>query len=277
MAQQLQTQRPSSVPTVRQLLEDNREAMNQSLPKHIQVDRLIRIVLTQLTKNPRLQDCTQGSLIGGILQSALLGLEPDGVDGALIPYNNHGMMEAQFQPMYQGLIKLAHMSEQIKILYGEVVHENDKFEIKKGLHPDLIHVPAMEDRGKIIGAYAVYNLVNGGADFEYMTLSEIEKVRAVSKARKDSPWIHWWGEMAKKTVIKRLAKRIPRSRELKDAVDFDNQVMTDKAVKVNHLFDQVGFEKPKDLAPEIAEPESIQNGDDFMAGLDNAGKQNGAR
>jgi recombination protein RecT len=44
-----------------------------------------------------------------------------------------------------------------------------------------------------------------------MTVDEIEQVRAVSRAGASGPWGQWWGEMAKKTVLRRLSKRLPMS------------------------------------------------------------------
>jgi len=253
------TPRPCHMQAVKSLLESNKEALADLLPRHIRPERLMRVVLTQMAKNPTLQDCTQASLFGSILQSSSLGLEPDGVEGALIPYRISGVMTATFQPMYQGLIKLAHMGGQIKVLYGEVVHENDEFGQMKGLDPYLNHVPASSDRGAIIGAYAVYHLVNGGKDFEYMTKEEIEKVRASSRAKKDSPWNHWWEEMAKKTVLKRLMKRLPRSREMMDAIAIDNEAGHGKgSLDMSGAFAGTGIEIPEDNPPAIAEPEPAE-------------------
>jgi hypothetical protein len=49
-----------------------------------------------------------------------------------------------------------------------------------------------------------------------MTVEDVEKVRAVSKAANSGPWVGWWDQMAKKTVIRRLAKVLPQSSDLDD-------------------------------------------------------------
>ena len=219
--------KPSSVTSVKTLLEANKTALQTALPRHISVEKLIRVALTVLSTNPKLQECTQVSLIGAILQSALTGLEPDGVEAALVPFYNgrKKVYECQFQPMYQGLIKLSRQGERgTTLFYAEVVRENDEFSIVRGLRPDLIHViPTKGERGGIIGVYAVFHLQdNGGVDFEYMTVEEVEKVRLISKAKDAGPWSQWWEEQAKKTVIKRLSKRAPKSSELKKAISIDN-------------------------------------------------------
>ena len=50
-----------------------------------------------------------------------------------------------------------------------------------------------------------------------MSLDDVEKVRKSSRAGNFGPWKDWWDEMAKKTVIRRISKRLP-SRADVDAV-----------------------------------------------------------
>ena len=57
--------------------ENMQRALSRALPKHIQADRMLRIVLTALRANPRLGESHQGSVIGSLLQLAQLGLEPN--------------------------------------------------------------------------------------------------------------------------------------------------------------------------------------------------------
>ncbi len=247
--------RPCDVQTVKGLIEGNMDALSDLLPSHISPKRLMRVVLTQLAKVPALQNCTQASLFGSILQASALGLEPDGVEGALIPYKNM----ATFQPMFQGLIKLAYLTGEMKLLYAELVHANDFIEMSKGLNPDLLHRPNYADPGEIIGVYAAYQLVNGGSDFEYMTKEDVEKVRNSSKAKNSGPWVNWWGEMAKKTVIKRIAKRLPKSRELASAVEFDNGIHQGRRqVDMSGAFAGTGIPIPEDNVPTIAEPQPAE-------------------
>ena len=65
--------------SIRSLFNDNRvkgEIM-KALPKHLTADKLIRVAMTSIQRNPKLMDCTQQSLLGCIMTSAALGLEPD--------------------------------------------------------------------------------------------------------------------------------------------------------------------------------------------------------
>jgi len=71
-----------------------------ALPKHMDTDRLVRIVWTAIRMNPNLFKCSKDSLIAAVMQSAQLGLEPGVLGQAyLIPYWNtkKNGYEAQFQ------------------------------------------------------------------------------------------------------------------------------------------------------------------------------------
>lgn len=250
--------------TVRSLVESYKTNIVEALPKQLDKDRFVRICLTQFSRNPALMNCTATSLVASMIQSAMIGLEPDGIHAALIPYKNHGVSECQLQPMYQGLIQLARRAGLVTLFYADVVYQNDtKFHVQRGLNPDLVHIPALSgDRGKVLGAYAVFKLRSGDSDFEWMTMDEILKVKKVSKSAssKESPWNNWPEEMYKKTAIKRLAKRAPREAgdDLQRAIEIDNQQdNTLKNYDFREVFDEIGAPVPDDAAlpaAPIAEP-----------------------
>jgi len=200
---------PSNVNTVKGLLDENQTALQEALPRHIQVNKLIRVVVTQLSANPKLQECTKISLISSILESALYGLEPDGKEAALVPFKIKNVMTCTFMPMYRGQMKLARRSGEIALMYAEIVRDVDEFSMEKGLEPRLIHKPDLKGGGVIIGAYAVYRLKSGEADFVWMNKEQVDKIRGRSKAKDSGPWQTDYEEMAKKTVIKRMLKMTP--------------------------------------------------------------------
>jgi len=55
-----------------------------------------------------------------------------------------------------------------------------------------------------------------------MSVAQIEKIRAKATGIGKACWSSDWGEMAKKTVIRRLAKRLPSSNDLDRVLDSDN-------------------------------------------------------
>jgi len=201
--------------------------MALALPKHMTSDRLARIALTEIRKVPTLAKCDQTSFLGAIMQCAQLGLEPGGALGHayLLPFENRkkGVTEVQFIVGYRGMIDLARRSGQIVSLTARTVHENDEFSYQYGLNEDMMHVPATGDRGALLYVYAVAKLKDGGVQFEVMSRSDIDKVRAQSKAGNYGPWQTHYDEMAKKTVIRRLFKYLPVSIELATAVTMDEK------------------------------------------------------
>jgi len=225
--------------------------MTEALPKYITADRMARVCLTNFRLNPKLFECSESSIIGAVLQSAQLGLEPILGYSYLIPYGN----ECQFQIGYKGLIQLFYRSENSLSLEARVVYENDKFEYEFGLDSKLVHIPAEKDRGKAKGYYAVAKLKNGVNSFEYMSLSDVEKhserySQAVKKGW-TSPWKTDFDQMALKTVIKRVLKYMPLSVELQKALDSDETVK-DFNPEVTDMFD---------VAPKKIEEENIEEGE----------------
>lgn len=203
--------------SLRSLFDKARPAIADVLPRHLTPDRLIRVTLAAVSRTPLLLQCTPQSILQGVMVASQLGLEPTGVLGSayLVPYKNNktGNYEAQLIPGYRGLIDLARRSGQIVSIESHVVYENDKFTYKQGLAPTLDHEPTMGEPGKMIAVYAVAHLTGGGSQFEVMTKAEVDKIRSRSRAGQSGPWVSDYDEMARKTVIRRLAKYLPVSVE----------------------------------------------------------------
>ena len=209
--------------TMKDWINKSQKAIEKALPSTITAERFTRMATTAVTMNPDLGKCTPVSFIGAMLQAAALGLEPNTPLGQayLIPFRNNkngGVLEAQFQIGYRGLIELAHRSGEFKSIEAHVVYENDEFEYELGLEPKLKHKPAMRDRGEITWVYAIYKLNSGGYGFEVMSKADIDAHRAKYSKAKFSPWVTAWEGMAKKTVIKQALKYAPLKSEFVKAM-----------------------------------------------------------
>lgn len=212
--------------TIGDYIEQMAPAMAEALPKHMDIERLTRMALTTIRTTPQLKEADVPSLLGAIMQSAQLGLEPGPLGQCyLLPFRNNrkGITEVQFIIGYKGMIELARRSGHISTIYAHAVHENDEFEYALGLHADLKHVPTDSERGEFKGAYAVAHFKDGGYQFEYMPKAEIEKRKGRSKAAssKYSPWATDYEEMAKKTVVRHMWKYLPISVEMQNVVTQD--------------------------------------------------------
>lgn len=214
--------------SIKGLIKRMEPQIAKALPKTLEPERFTRIVLTAISSNPKLQECTPQSFLGAMMQSAQLGLEPNTPLGQsyLIPYKNHGVMEASFQLGYQGLLTLAYRTGEYKDIYAHAVHENDVFEYELGMEPKLVHKPAMVDRGKTIAYYAVYHLKNGGYGMAVMSYDDMVKHRnQYSKASSgSSPWATSFDSMALKTVLKKVLKYAPKAIELAEADASDGSI-----------------------------------------------------
>lgn len=227
----MQRQQPAAANggTIEALLKKHGPEIALALPQHVTPERLLRIALSEVRRNPRLGQCSAASLLSAIFTCAQLGLEPGSTLGHafLIPYRD----ECQFQIGYKGMIELARRSGEIQNINARCVYENDTFEYSYGLHEDLVHRPAIGNRGELTHVYAVAKLKDGGVQFEVMDRFELEEVRdgsqgyqaAIKYNKKDNPWITSFDEMCRKTLIRRLFKYLPVSVEISRAASLDER------------------------------------------------------
>ena len=207
--------------SLRALLEQSKGIIARALPRHLNADRMLAVATTAVQKTPALLECDRVSFVGAIIQCAQLGLEPnDGTGRAwLIPYGK----QVQFVAGYRGLVDLTRRSGEIKRFDAREVYEKDTFSYSLGTRPDITHVPATGDRGKLTHVYAVAEFKDGGTQFDVMTADDVEKIRSRSKAGNSGPWKTDYAEMAKKTVVRRLCKMLPVSPETQRAVTLDER------------------------------------------------------
>ena len=198
-----------------------KQQLKMALPRAgVTAERMARIAMTEIRRQPKLASCKIESLLGAVMQCAQLGLEPGPMGLAyIIPYGN----EAQFQIGYKGMLNLIWRSEQIASVQSEVVYENDHFVYSNGIPPELRHVPGTGERGEATHAYAVIGTKSGGWIFRVMTVTEIDEHRERFSKAKYVPWHTDWAEMACKTVLKRTGKRAPISTEAQNALALDDK------------------------------------------------------
>ena len=178
---------------------------NALLNTNIPAEKIARIVLTEVTKNPKILNCTRDSILISVMEACQLGLEPNAISGLgyLIPYGT----KCQFIPGYKGYIKLALLAGSVSSIWARVVKENDMFEYEEGDSPFIKHKPCITgNAGKPIVVYAICKKTNGDKQFEVMTVEDVEAIRKKSSAGKYGPWKDDWNQMAKKTVLKQLCK-----------------------------------------------------------------------
>ncbi len=224
------------------------EKIRAALPENVSVDRFTRVTLTAIQQNPDITTKDRTSLYNACVRCAADGLMPDGREAALVSYGS----TVQYMPMIGGVIK--RLAQAGIVIDAQVVHENDHFEQVLGDDARIEHkAPKLGQlRGKPIGAYAIAKLPNGLVMREVMDHEQIEQVRAVSRAKNSGPWAQWWTEMARKTVTRRLAKRLPiLDPQVRDLVQADDEAFD--------LDQQPVATPPQDApAPPNGRPRSLQ-------------------
>lgn len=212
-------------PDLKGYLSKNLASIQSVASQVITPDRMVKLVLAAASREPKLAECSPLSVLRSMMQAAELGLEVcSGKNEAyLVPrWNSKAKcLEATFLPGYQGLIKLARESGSVRNVEARIVHAKDFFEVEQGTAPVIRHRPSFEkDRGDIVAVYAVAFLPDGGSQFEVMAKYEVDEIRDRSKDKDGfSPWKSDYSEMARKTVVRRLAKYLPKTAAFAKALE----------------------------------------------------------
>jgi len=220
-------------------------------------ERESMFAMQALVSNTLLQKCENHTIRDAVINIASIGLSLNPVlkHCALIPRYNTTLKiyECHCDPMYQGLIAIATDGGAVTNVWAEVVRDRDRedgnFKYFAGTEPRVIHTPdpfmSEEMRGEVIGAYCVAEITGSKhPKVEFMSIEEIESVRDKSelyKKKKKGPWVDWFEEMAKKTVIKRAQKTWPKGTG-----------RLEKAVQLAHIADgyaELEKNKPIDVVP----------------------------
>lgn len=160
------------------------------------------------------------SVVNAVVNIAAIGisLNPAKRQAYLVPRDGKICLDIS----YMGLLDLAIDSGSIRWGQAELVYERDTFELN-GVDREPTHQrnPFARDRGEVIGGYVVVKTPEGDYLTDCMSREEIDGIMNRSqsvKSGKSSPWKTDWGEMAKKTVVKRAYKYWPKTDRLDQAI-----------------------------------------------------------
>ncbi len=167
------------------------------------------------------------SLRNAVINIAAIGisLNPALGDAYIVPRDNAAVLDIS----YKGLIRIATDTGSIKWAQAELVYENDNFVYRGPATAPLHECDPFGDRGEFRGVYCIAKTADDDILVEVMSAKEIHEVRDKSelyKHNKIGPWKDWFGEMAKKTVIKRASKTWPKTDKigrLEHAIEVLNQ------------------------------------------------------
>lgn len=222
MSSQLATKPQNKAAIIRQSLESSKPQIAAALPSHLKADRIIRQTMTVVQENETLLACNPLSILKGVIKGSELGLEFGAALGQawLVPFGG----QASLIIGYRGLLNLAMRSGMVQSIQPRVVNAGDRFEVRMGSNARILHEPDLNGAGEPTHYYVVIEFANGGKDFEVMSRRQVESHRdrySKGASRSDSPWKTAFDQMALKTVIRRLAKRLPMSVEFQNAASLD--------------------------------------------------------
>lgn len=190
-------------------------------PKNLTPERICRIALTELRRNPRLQECSASSFLGAVLNAASLGLEVGEVLGHTYLIPRKGI--CQMHLGYKGMIELAKRAG--VLVTANLVYPGDDFYAEYGNEERLKHVIKPIHTNNYVSVYAYIRTQDNRFKMEMMFPDQINAIRekSPSASKPDSPWVNDFNAMAKKTVVRQLFKYMPISRDLTAAVTLDEQ------------------------------------------------------
>ncbi len=211
-----------------QAIDKMEGSLNENLQgTGIAVGRFLATAKTAIqthTDKDRLASADRSSLYLAIKKAAGDGLMPDNREAALVVYGN----QVQYQPMVQGLVKLARQSGEIESIGAYIVYDQDEFIYRVGIDAIPQHQAGGENgwfsskRGEPIGVWAYVKLKTGDyLEPVMLTKDRIDRIAKRSKIAKnyDPKQGLDWEEFWKKAAIRNILKYAPKSTQLERAMD----------------------------------------------------------
>ncbi len=220
---------PAALAIIKRELETTRPTFEEMNLNQLAFNKELEFAIQIFEKNDYLAKMNPQSIKNCLVNIALSGLTLNPVMkfAYLVPRKGVCCVD----PSYQGLCKIITDTGSVNDINARVVYANEPFNIQLGSGGFVDHTifKGPGDKGKPIGAWSKAVLHNGSEHIDWMYWEQIMAVKARSegvKAGKGSPWDTDEDEMAKKTVVKRHWKYLPKSERAvlaANAIDLENQ------------------------------------------------------
>ena len=225
MSQNQSEKRKPQITVLREHLTDRQPDIKRALSGRIPEDYFIRVALNAMQANPAILRCDEPSILLSLMHAASLGLAPDGFLGYayLVPFKG----QCRLIIGAQGYLELARRSGALKI-EAHAVYEEDEFDIQLGSDPRIIHRPNPDvirndsTLANIRAFYAIAFFPNGRTIFDWMQTGQVERIAGMARA--SNVWKEHPVQMGIKTMIRRLAKRLPLAGDFRSAIALENAV-----------------------------------------------------
>jgi len=196
-------------------------------PETVKSETSFALQILNEPKNVYLRKSTTDSILKSVLNISQVGLtlNPVAKEAFLIPRWDKTSQKVQcvLEPSYVGLVKLLTDAGSVTSINTQLVYKEDDFEINLASDNPVRHIPDLTERKTIMGVYSIARLLTGEKQVEWMEISEVNKIRDTSDSykawkednSKHSIWNSSYGEMCRKTVLKRIYKYLPRTNKMK--------------------------------------------------------------
>lgn len=270
-------------------IKDRMKALGLPIPV---IEKEVSFALQLINRSPDLLECHPPSVLESILNAANFGLtlNPAAKEACLVPRWNGKLRrkECSLEPLYGGLITLATREGVVTSIVAQAVYKGDHFEAKPYDNQQPIdHRFSSFDTNRanpdnIIGFYAIATFADGTRQAEIMGRTEVDAIRDNADAYiaykagkiKTTPWATSYGEMGRKTPIKRLYKYLNKKGDSKlaEVIELDNQnyqAAIWQQSKIDHLLSTANIgEREHTLIAQEAESYTYQQAKDCIAYLE---------
>lgn len=189
-------------------------------------------LLNTINGNNQLQTADPNTILkaGAIAATLDLPIDPNLGFAYIVPYNNKGHNEAQFQMGYKGFIQLAIRTGQYKRINVTELYEG-QFESYDPITDELKYNLENKVSDEVTHYIAYFQTINGFEKYNVMSKEEVkEHAKKFSKTylSRFSSWQTNFNTMAKKTVLKLLLSKFGiLSIEMQTAQKVDQAVIKD--------------------------------------------------
>lgn len=228
--QQAQQNAPKGENSVYALVQSMGGEFAKALPAHVPLDTFLRLALNELRAKPDLLACSPESMLGALMTSARLGLEPGGPLGQfyLTARRIDGVWSIVPIIGYKGLRDLALRSGRVSSIQSFLIREGDSFSYGsdevRGFWHEWRPQPDNED-AEWTGVLTIAQLRDGGKPvWRHLTRRQVLSRKARGSAGDKGPWKSDEEAMVRKTGIRALIPDLPSSSVLAEANRVDEQV-----------------------------------------------------
>jgi phage RecT family recombinase len=253
-----------------------RKFIEPFLPEGTDIRRVAATVARAIAadETKTLKKCTPESLVLGVSQIQQWGLELAPGVAYLLPFKNNKKVGEDGKPVYEAtpcadykaLAAMMVASGAVRHVEAREVREGDRFEYHFGLDATIVHQPqsrAGRETKPITHVYCILHLPFQARAFDVMSAEQVDAIRKhYSKQHKEGPLKAFY---AKKTIIRQMAKTMPKDRRLAkffDVLEKDAALEADSASATTAAIDSDDDERPRVAAGAVQEQAGEARTDD---------------